>query len=80
MKKLLTLTGAALVLSSSFAMAENQSFIVDNLQQDVVKNATPVEVNYGTQSDSRNPLIDNNKRNVSFQYDSSDENGRNSDQ
>jgi len=80
MKTLLTLTGAALVLSSSFTMAENHSFIVDNLQQDVVKNATPAQINYGTQSDSRTPLIESIRRDVSFQYDSSDDNGRNSDQ
>jgi len=53
MKKLLTLTAATLVLSSSFAMAANQ----DN-----------------------NAASDNSTVQTAYQYDSSDDNGRNSDQ
>ena len=53
MKKLLTLTAATLVLSSSFAMAAAQN---------------------------HNPSSDNATVQTAYQYDSSDDNGRNSDQ
>jgi len=53
MKKLLTLTGAALVLSSSFAMAAAQH---------------------------NNEASDNSTIHTAYQYDSSDDNGRNGDQ
>ena len=53
MKKLLTLTSAVLVLSSSFAMAADQ-----------LNSQTP----------------DNTTVQTAYQYDSSDDNGRNDDQ
>ena len=53
MKKLLTLAGAAIVLSSSFAMAADQH---------------------------HNLSSDNSAVQTAYQYDSSDDNGRNSDQ
>ena len=53
MKKLLTLVGAALVLSSSFAMAAAQH---------------------------HNPSSENASVEAAYQYDSSDDNGRNDDQ
>jgi len=53
MKKLLTLTAATLVLSSSFAMAANQH---------------------------NNTASDNSTVQTAYQYDSSDDNGRNDDQ
>jgi len=53
MKKLLTLTAATLVLSSSFAMAAAQH---------------------------HNASSENSTAQVAYQYDNSDDNGRNSDQ
>ena len=53
MKKLLTLTAATLVLSSSFAMAASQH---------------------------NNTASDNSTVQTAYQYDSSDDNGRNDDQ
>jgi len=82
MKKSLILATATLALSSTFAMAQNQDFIVNHLQQNVSTNVTYSHVVHKSDTENRTPLFTNQKTNFSYNYDNDNDNdnGRNSDQ
>jgi len=77
MKKLLTLASAALVLSSSFAMAANtdqtatQPVLNSSVNTQEASNRNVVKREHRTEQDLYSHA---------YQYDSSDDNGRNADQ
>ena len=78
MKKLLTLTGAALVLSSSFTIAANQlNFNSLDSNADGVITKSEFDVKANKKADRK---YNNQKSENIFPYDPDNDDGRNSDQ